>query len=350
MARAQKCALKFYVPKSSFRLTGAVIRRPLDLDNGHPRRFTAAEGFAYFGANCNFVKLRLYVNQKVKRTIMIINMEYSANDLAAARTLQYLGYVLSELLLPRSNLTAQRLRRYFGPMIMPVHFRKSEVHTERELQYMPDIDKHLLMYVHGAYSITCALWNNDRMVLVGLLSTLFATFLASMATNLSYTSYSIHPSYTVTTSAIPGITGCYGSSRNVQHFIPFLLLFVFQLGLVSLTLIRVMQNWRLAKGPLHVVLVKHNIYYYACGLFLSAVNILVPTLSSYAAYDSVFQRLEIVFLAILATRMHLHLWHMDKHTDGSDILVQISLPDICDGVGASTSVQLMLWAAENEWI
>ncbi|KAG1785453.1 uncharacterized protein HD556DRAFT_1314234 [Suillus plorans] len=37
-------------------------------------------------------------------------------------------------------------------------------------------------------------------------------------------------------------------------------------------------SWRSTKGPLQAILVKHNIFYYVCGLFLSAVNILVPAL------------------------------------------------------------------------
>ncbi|KAG1728332.1 hypothetical protein EDB19DRAFT_1832787 [Suillus lakei] len=116
---------------------------------------------------------------------------------------------------------------------------------------------------------------------------------------------------------IPGITGCYRSSGSVQFFVPFLLLFVFQLGLVSLSLIRVTQSWRTAKGPLHAVLVKHNIFYYACGLFFSAGNVLMPVLLS-----------DVFILAILATRMHLNLWHMDQHVDDTDTLVWISLSDV----------------------
>jgi hypothetical protein len=38
--------------------------------------------------------------------------------------------------------------------------------------------------------------------------------------------------------------------------------------------------------------------------------------------------LQIFILAILATRMHLHLWHTERHVDGSEALVCISLPDI----------------------
>jgi hypothetical protein len=38
------------------------------------------------------------------------------------------------------------------------------------------------------------------------------------------------------------------------------------LGLMSLTLIRAIQGWRMAHGRLYVVLVKNNILYYICGL------------------------------------------------------------------------------------
>lgn len=83
---------------------------------------------------------------------------------------------------------------------------------------------------------------------------------------------------------------------NVRSFMLFILLFVFQLvyswGLgsnmrcltlspepLSLTLIRVTQSWRSAKGHLHVVLVNHNIFNSGCGLrdqaFRRCVSVLI---------------------------------------------------------------------------
>ncbi|KAG2040878.1 hypothetical protein BDR03DRAFT_69406 [Suillus americanus] len=41
------------------------------------------------------------------------------------------------------------------------------------------------------------------------------------------------------------------------------------------SLIRVIQSYRTAKGSLQAVLVKHNIFYYTCSLFLLAVNVLM---------------------------------------------------------------------------
>ncbi|KAG1728329.1 hypothetical protein EDB19DRAFT_163784 [Suillus lakei] len=189
---------------------------------------------------------------------------------------------------------------------------------------------------------TCALWNSNRIVLVVILSTLFA--ITVVCIGFSYTTIStshclcshlppllfahIHSAFTVTTSAIPGIPGCYWSSDSFLFFMPFILLFVFELGLVSLTLVRVIQNWRSANGPLYAVLLKHNIFYYACSLFLSGMNVLVPLLYSYSVSQSALDGLQVFVLAILATRMHLHLWHMDQHVHSSDALEWISMSGV----------------------
>ncbi|KAG1737951.1 hypothetical protein EDB19DRAFT_917767 [Suillus lakei] len=160
---------------------------------------------------------------------------------------------------------------------------------------------------------TYALWNNNKIVLVTMMSILFAivvTFIGiSFATNATSD---------VTTSTIPGVPGCSMSTQGVRFFLSFIVLFVFQLGLISLTLIRVIQSWRSAKGHLYAVVVKHNVYYYACGLLLSAVNVLVLKLISDSKYYSLLEDLQVLILAILATRMHLHLWHIDRHAHVSE--------------------------------
>ncbi|KAG1809141.1 uncharacterized protein BJ212DRAFT_1528741 [Suillus subaureus] len=77
---------------------------------------------------------------------------------------------------------------------------------------------------------------------------------------------------------------------------------------------------RSAKGPLYAILVKHNIFYYACGLLLSVVNVIVPVLPLSDSLSYFLpEGFEVFILAILATRMHLHLWHMDQQVHGSDI-------------------------------
>ncbi|KAG1835992.1 hypothetical protein DFJ58DRAFT_735313 [Suillus subalutaceus] len=129
------------------------------------------------------------------------------------------------------------------------------------------------------------------------------------------------------TSAIPGITGCYRSSTSVTVLVPILLLSVFELGLMTLTLIRAIQSWRINPSRLYVVLVNHNIFYYACGLLFSITNIFTLLLLQYA-YHTLFYDFQFVMLAILATRMHLHLWQMNQHAHRSGAFVRIPMSDI----------------------
>ncbi|KAG2132934.1 uncharacterized protein EDB93DRAFT_1175465 [Suillus bovinus] len=108
----------------------------------------------------------------------------------------------------------------------------------------------------------------------------------------------------------------------------FIFLFVFQLGLVSLTLIRVIQSWRSAKGDLYAIFVKHNLFYYACGFIFSVVNLIMPVLFPNSAYYIVLEDLQVCILRILATRMHLHLWHTHQHMHDSDALICTSMFDL----------------------
>ncbi|KAG2112475.1 hypothetical protein BD769DRAFT_1391911 [Suillus cothurnatus] len=138
-------------------------------------------------------------------------------------------------------------------------------------------------------SSSCTTYANSssdslRIVLVGMLLTAFAMVVTSVGIRVII----IATSY-VTTSAIPGSSICSWSSNGVLYFIIYVFLFVFQLGLVSLTLIRIIQSWRSAKGNLYAALVKHNIFYYACGLILSSVNVVMPLLFPNSAYYIVLE-------------------------------------------------------------
>jgi hypothetical protein len=170
---------------------------------------------------------------------------------------------------------------------------------------------------------TYALWNNNRIILVVMLFTLFAVVVATIVDHVT-----VDASY-VTISAIPGIRGCYQTSAD-RIYIMFILLLGFQLGLVSLTIIRAIQRWRVVNGPLYDILVKHNVVYYACAMLLTVVNVLTQKLFSQSAYRFVCEILQLFVLAILATRMHLSLWQIDRrtHGSGSDALVDIYMSDI----------------------
>ncbi|KAG2357609.1 hypothetical protein BDR07DRAFT_1419817 [Suillus spraguei] len=166
---------------------------------------------------------------------------------------------------------------------------------------------------------TCALWNNNKILLAIMLVTGLTIVGASIAVTFATTAPA-----TYATSTIPGITGCYISSTSFQLFIPFLLLSAFELGLMILTLIRAIQNWRIKSGSLYAVLMKHNISYYTCGFLFSVANIFTLLLLNYA-YHAILQDFQFVILAILATRMHRRLWHM-KHD--SNALVHVSMSEM----------------------
>ncbi|KAJ8593547.1 hypothetical protein M405DRAFT_930760 [Rhizopogon salebrosus TDB-379] len=172
---------------------------------------------------------------------------------------------------------------------------------------------------------TYVLWNNNRIVLAVMLFSFFATIISSVSVLFATT---IPTSFEI--SAIPGITGCY-QRESIQLFIPFLLLFALELGVLILTLISAIQNWRATNSPLYTVLLKHNIEYYTIGLLFSGVNIFTSLYLRYA-YSSLFHNFQLIILAILATRMHLYLWHLDQHMRDSDNLSFIHI-NISDGPG-----------------
>ncbi|KAG1739423.1 uncharacterized protein EDB91DRAFT_383925 [Suillus paluster] len=186
----------------------------------------------------------------------------------------------------------------------------------------------------GIISVTCsesffilrtyALWNNNRIVLAAMLTAFFATFVASIVTSLV-----VHDDTApYATGAIPGMTGCL---LNGRLSIPYILLFQFELGLIFLTLIRAIQSWRTANSPLYAILVKHNIFYYACGLLFSGVNVVTSFMVHYQ-YHAMFQDFQFIILAILALHMHLQLWQINEHVHGSDAPVSnlecIPLPNV----------------------
>ncbi|KAG2130797.1 uncharacterized protein EDB93DRAFT_1263240 [Suillus bovinus] len=114
-----------------------------------------------------------------------------------------------------------------------------------------------------------------------LLAVMLFTFIIFMGASSGIAFATTAPA-SYATSAIPGITGCYESSTSFWLFIPFLLLSVFELGLMILTLISAIQNWQENQSHLYAILVNHNVSYYACGLLTNVFTSLLLQ-SSYHA-------------------------------------------------------------------
>ncbi|KAG1825374.1 hypothetical protein EV424DRAFT_1602524 [Suillus variegatus] len=177
---------------------------------------------------------------------------------------------------------------------------------------------------------TYVLWNKNRILLAAMLCTSFLVVNAIsqifVVASLSVTFDTTVPA-AYTTSAIPGITGCHRSSTSYQLFIPFLLSSVFELGLMILTLIRAIQSWRTNPSRLihsrrfSLIILNHSLSSSVFGddrLHVAAPSGYLPDHFEW-----------FTILATLATRMHLHLWHMNRHPHGStSALVHITMSDI----------------------
>ncbi|KAG2354812.1 hypothetical protein BDR07DRAFT_1464868 [Suillus spraguei] len=172
---------------------------------------------------------------------------------------------------------------------------------------------------------TYVLWNNNKILLATMLSAFFAFLVASFGSLFgTYTGPTAYES-----NFLPGIAYCYQSKPDFAFLMIFILLTVFELGLMILTLICAIQSWRLNSNRLYVVLVRHNIFYYACGLLLSVANILTPLLLGFAnSYYNLSYVLEAMILANLATRMHLHLWQTNRRAYDSGNPMCITMSDM----------------------
>ncbi|KAG1718996.1 hypothetical protein EDB19DRAFT_769038 [Suillus lakei] len=220
--------------------------------------------------------------------------KYSPDDIAAARSLQTYTYVYTSMAIFWTYDCACSLQEewtfllqsrwtkvkglYIATRVVPFLLLTGHLYLNFIPNENPDKCKILINVcaVLSQISVICsecffvlrtyALWSDNRFVPVAILIFFPASIIACVGVSFAATATA---SYMI--SAIPGITGC---CNSVDLYVPFLLLFVFELSLMSLTLIRAMQSWRMPTGRLYAVLVKSNIFYYMCGLFLSAVNVL----------------------------------------------------------------------------
>ncbi|KAG1787373.1 uncharacterized protein HD556DRAFT_1409820 [Suillus plorans] len=277
-------------------------------------------------------------------------MEYSADDIAAARSLQFTMYIYTSLATfwtydyvcsiheEWTYLFQSQWGRMKGMYIVTRYLPFILLATDLYLSFTPDENPGkcrtldsistglgmLLVICSECFFIlrTYVLWDNNRLLLVAMLSTFFCFVVASISIAFATTVPAAH-----TSSQIPGITGCYRSSTNYQLFISFLFLFVFELELMILTFIRAIQTWRTNPNRLYAILVHHNLAYYACGLLFSVANIFTSLLL-HDAYQTILDGFQFMILAILATRMHLYLWQVNRQTHGSGDFTHIPMSDL----------------------
>ncbi|KAG2067966.1 hypothetical protein BDR04DRAFT_821926 [Suillus decipiens] len=236
-------------------------------------------------------------------------MEYSADEIAAAWNFQFLAYVCMSTatfwtydfvcslheewtFLLRSRWTKVKglyiITRYipFALIIMDLCLALAQKENPEKCLVLSNI-----FVSFEAISLACseiffilrtyALWNNNKIVLVAMLSALSSSYHLS--------AYCLSPVPTLMSRLVPSQASQAALGAHTVSYYSYLLFwclcfnwvcsrelgaYIVDLtrrltlspGLVFLTMIRVIQNWRSAKGPLYVMLVRHNIFYYACGL------------------------------------------------------------------------------------
>ncbi|KAG2054065.1 hypothetical protein BDR06DRAFT_1008034 [Suillus hirtellus] len=296
-------------------------------------------------------------------------MEYSTDDVATARSLQFAQYMYTAMatfwiydyacslheewtFLLRSHWSKTKCL-YIVTKYLPFIFIITGLYTSFTPNENP-IKCGMLVNITsvlGMIAATCAdcffiirtyvFWNKNKILLAAIVGTYLVSSQSTHHTQASGKSISqlclvgsvsiivdTTASVAYVTSPIPSITGCYQSSTSDRMFIPFVLFSVFGLGLMILTLIRAMQSWWRNTSRLYIVLMNHNILYYACVFLFSIMNIFTSLLLQ-ETYQTVLDGIQFIALATIATRMHIHLWQTNQCSRGSTSdFVQIQLSDI----------------------
>ncbi|KAJ8584527.1 hypothetical protein M405DRAFT_936567 [Rhizopogon salebrosus TDB-379] len=121
-------------------------------------------------------------------------------------------------------------------------------------------------------------------------------------------------------SPIPKITSCYVSKTGHVVIVAFILLVIGETEIFGFMLYH---SWILYREheriiPLVRILIRHNVFYFTCGLFSSTL-VVIMLFTAPATYYNVASELQIVFHAILATRMHRELWRAATYQEASSL-------------------------------
>ncbi|KAG1887381.1 hypothetical protein F4604DRAFT_1900253 [Suillus subluteus] len=133
-------------------------------------------------------------------------------------------------------------------------------------------------------------------------------------------------SSTIVQSPIPKVASCYSSKQSHIVIVAYGLLVIVEIEILSFMLY---QSWKLYREhgndlPLVRVLVRHNMFYFACGLLFSTMAV-VAAVALLASYADAVSDLQFVIHGILATRMHRELYNTAHHTEETSA-GNISLP------------------------
>ncbi|KAG1836169.1 hypothetical protein DFJ58DRAFT_749896 [Suillus subalutaceus] len=153
---------------------------------------------------------------------------------------------------------------------------------------------------------TYALWNCDRRVRIALLILYLALFCATIILVLGCGLQLKNTKFT---------TGCYSDSSIPTNLIlaPYILLLLLEIEVVGLTFYRMIRYYRTTRCRLLTLMAQYNVGYILAGLLSTIINIVAICFVP-GDYAPVLEALQIVAQALLATRMQLDLWKLNRHS------------------------------------
>ncbi|KAG2039405.1 hypothetical protein BDR03DRAFT_219130 [Suillus americanus] len=153
---------------------------------------------------------------------------------------------------------------------------------------------------------TYALWNCDRRVRIALLVLYLAFFCGTMILVLAC---GLQLKTTKFTS------GCYSDSSIPADLIiaPYILLLLLEIEVVGLTFYRMIRYYRATRCRLLTLMAQYNVGYILAGLLFTIVNIVTICFVP-GDYGPVLEASQIIAQGLLATRMQLDLWRLNRHS------------------------------------
>ncbi|EIW86184.1 hypothetical protein CONPUDRAFT_161003 [Coniophora puteana RWD-64-598 SS2] len=169
---------------------------------------------------------------------------------------------------------------------------------------------------------TYALWRRNRVVL----ALLYGGFIVATVGGIASSFLPIGPPMTVLNLPRSSVTGCFVVTPGASLAVTFAFLIALELELVTLNVTRAVFSRRETRGRLLETLVRHNIFYYACGLVFSVANVLMAVSTNYGGVF-MLDDLQVYIHAIMATRMHRMLWIDSEHERFEDSQTTIAHPE-----------------------
>ncbi|KAJ8581488.1 hypothetical protein M405DRAFT_868642 [Rhizopogon salebrosus TDB-379] len=164
---------------------------------------------------------------------------------------------------------------------------------------------------------TYALWACSKRILIVLLIVYTAACITDIISIKRYNA-SLTPE------------ACYGVAHPDASALltSFVSLVTLEIGLFGITMYRALMQYRATSGRLLSLLLRHSIVYFAAGVALNLLNIvgilLDPVQNKW--HTDVMEIVQILFQALLATRMQLYLWDANRRTTET-MTVAMSMED-----------------------